>query len=144
MQYVKLAIAIAGLGAAAAIFFLRGDSQESLPDTDESRTEWMCASCTHVFSLTAAQYQQERDRAGSDAPLICAACAKKEAYRVATCPACETKYFSSDVPGHRGICPKCNPVNVVPVGGTTIEEKPAEEEAPVLDEEGKPVIINIF
>jgi len=146
VQNTKLIVGILALAAAVALFVFRGSGEEPLPDTDDTRTDWMCRVCKHNFSVTAKGFEEARVAAGGDSPLICQACSKREAYRVGTCPACGTKFFSTDVPDERGVCPKCHPEGLVmptPTEGDA-PPPPKQEDEYVIDEQGKKVIVKSF
>ncbi|MFQ5424727.1 MAG: hypothetical protein ACE5F9_12205 [Phycisphaerae bacterium] len=135
MQQIKIGVIVVALVGAGVAFWLSRPGSSTLPDAPESATEWMCDECRHAFSLTISEVSEAQAKAGGASPLFCPACNEKDAYRVATCPKCATKYFSSDVPGSSGVCPKCHPdVPVLkpkrPTEEPSVEpkDKPDEEE----------------
>jgi len=142
-QGLKLAVAIVVLVAAGAIYHFR--SVESPPaETEDSAMLWCCRECHHSYKLTPSQTKVEAAKAGSEFPLICPKCGKKEAYRALICEYCETMYFGNEVPGSTGACPKCFPPVPNDPRITTPVEKPAEKSVPVeppapVPEEEKPV-----
>ncbi|MCG8405584.1 MAG: hypothetical protein MI923_10345 [Phycisphaerales bacterium] len=121
MRSLKIAFVLIALPAAVLIYWSISSNEEALAEADQTATAWKCADCEHEFDLTAKAATMELARAGGTMPLHCPACKKKEAYRVSTCLVCETKYFSTDVPGGTGMCPKCYP---------TSPEKDEENELP--------------
>ncbi|MEE8171070.1 MAG: hypothetical protein V3T70_11040 [Phycisphaerae bacterium] len=80
-----------------------------LPDTAESETQWKCRTCDVAFRLTAHAADQAQRRSGAPMPIHCEACDVRDAWRAARCTAHELLYFVADVPGARGVCPRCHP-----------------------------------
>ena len=125
MKKLKVGIIVVCLAVAVTVTLVFSPTEEPIPDTDESQTQWMCRACSHVFMLTAREHAAETARGPEPSPpLYCPKCGKKEAYRAAKCSKCGTVYFGAQVPGATGACPKCYPRRSPP------REEPEEDTGP--------------
>lgn len=137
MPNTKVIIAGVAFAAAVVIFFMRGSGDEAVPDTDDSRTNWICLACQKPFTLTASEYESESVRANSTGLLYCPGCSEQKGVRAATCATCQTMFATMDAEGTSLGCPKCNPIVVT---SKTKQDEPGAEpepDAPVEEEAGK-------
>ncbi|MBX3396888.1 MAG: hypothetical protein KF841_16155 [Phycisphaerae bacterium] len=133
MTQLKIALAAVCLVSALLIFWYRSGAGDTVPDSSESATTWMCRDCGKTAELTAAEaVAAEQAVDGAAPPYICPACSKRELYRTAQCIQCQSYYFSSDVPGSQGRCLHCFPE--LPTG----KQPRANDEAAESEEEPAP------
>ncbi len=85
----------------------RPDSPEQ--SLAQARTAWKCAQCDNRVDLASDEVKARFEAANFAVPLTCAACTQRQLYTVLACPVCSTEYFGSEVPGHTGKCPVCDP-----------------------------------
>lgn len=129
MKTLKISVAVVLLALAGAITIYHTSGGESVPDTPESRTQWMCAACGHPFQLTARE-ADEASRKGPQPwpPAFCPKCQEKKAFVARRCRDCGTFFFGPEVEGHNGDCPACrpSPASSAPVddGETPEPERP--------------------
>jgi len=137
----KVIIAGVAFAAAVAIFFLRGSGEEAVPNTDDTRTQWVCLACQKPFTLTASEYESAAVKSNNTGLLHCPACSELKGVRAATCGLCQEMFATMDAEGNPAQCLKCNPV-VVKAQNAPEAEQPAAEAAPVEEEAPapKPVI----
>jgi hypothetical protein len=115
--------------ALALVLFFQGGRANPVGGGADTRTQWLCKSCTHNFLLTAKEVAQRADPDPRHwAPLVCPECKQKQAYQALVCPKCKTIYFGSDVPGETGQCPKCSKGRRLSVAESN---RPANESARV-------------
>jgi rubredoxin len=113
----RLAVVPLFLGLLAVAAWLSAAPDSSYANSDESRTQWMCEPCGHVFSLTAREAADAaRENGGVLTPLTCPKCRQAKAYRSLKCRTCDTIYLGENAPGHSGRCPACKPSSEFPTG----------------------------
>jgi len=130
VKAAKLAIAVVlfAIAAVLAVRNLRGG--HGVPDTPESRTQWMCSACLHPFQMTAREAEEAARRGPPPwPPAFCPQCRAKKAYVAMRCPNCGTFFFGPEVEGYTGECPKCRPPPPPPPpppeeDGSTVPEQP--------------------
>ncbi|MFQ5429956.1 MAG: hypothetical protein ACE5E1_06560 [Phycisphaerae bacterium] len=127
---LKLGLAVALLGAAAALYFVYNTGDEGIPDTDEMRTAWYCSACGKGFELTGPEMvtavgtrfqegsDEEAEAAGGAAPrghgsramvkvARCKDCGQMTGQAAHKCPDCGGIFPALNEDGEPNICPKC-------------------------------------
>jgi DNA-directed RNA polymerase subunit RPC12/RpoP len=137
VKSVKIAIIVIALGSALVITLKMGGGEDAKQAVaEESRTSWLCGDCSHQLQLTALEVA-EKMKVDGGAPLTCPQCSAKKVYRSLICDKCSTPYFSREVEGSSGVCPKCNPEAKPPPPGAEDELPPgAEPDPPEEEQEG--------
>ena len=108
MKGLKIGFVVIAFALAVAITLMRSDGDETLPDTDDSKTLWKCTACEHQFEMTAREVAHAKEKAKGDA-VHCPKCQQVKAYQLMACYTCQTLFFGTEVPGSTGECPKCRP-----------------------------------
>ncbi len=142
MKNIKVIIAGVAIVAALGIFIMVGSGEESIPDTDDTRTDWICLDCNHPFTLTAGEYESV-SKSDNGSFVKCSGCGNIKGVRAATCPSCQSKYATMDANGKDATCTKCNPVVVKSQAAP--EEQTPEPEAAATEEEApaqRPIIFS--
>ena len=134
MKNTKVIIAGVALVAALGIYFFVGSGVEAVPDTDDTRTTWICLACEKPFTLTAAEFEDASRSSGKAYLVVCPACSELKGVRSAQCAACQNQFALTNAEGEDTTCKKCQPATVNAqrqAAPETPEEivAPAEEEA---------------
>jgi len=127
---IKIGMAIVLLATVGVITWRHRLRPEPIPNEEVIQTTWMCSDneCKHVFTLTSKEIEAARSAEPQPwPPAFCSKCKERTAYQTLKCEKCGTLYFSQEVKGSSGACPKCFPDTKPPE-----EYYPAEEgqEAP--------------
>ena len=110
MKNLKVVFIVVALGAAVTITLVYGLGKQSIPDTDEAKSWWMCGECGHSFQMTQAEEAEARERGPKPwPPAICPSCKQQAAYRALICDECGFPYLGPGVPGGHDKCPRCYP-----------------------------------
>lgn len=109
MKDGKLVAAVILFAVAGLFTYLAYRAESAEHSRDEVRTAWKCAKCNNRIDLTSEEVEAGFDEVDFAVPLKCAACTQRHLYTVLACPVCFTEYFGSEVPGHTGKCPVCEP-----------------------------------
>jgi len=127
----QIALVVVCFAAAGLLWYwLSGDADTEIPDTDEFATMWKCDACGELFSLTPRQYEDELGSSGGAPPLHCRKCAEQKAWLAVQCIQCKGWFFAPGKPDARGVCPVCDPA---PKPGDTYYEPEPEPSRPAVD-----------
>lgn len=148
MRPVAIIAALGGAAlmlAASALMRLSQPTDEGLPDTEESRTQWLCRADGHAFSLTALRAEQARVDARRAMPVYCPKCSAADGWRAARCTRHNRLYLTADAPQSTGRCPECYPdlpKGALPGDGAVLtpQQRERPKPPPILDENGLPVL----
>jgi len=131
----KVIIAGVALVAALGVFIMVGSGEEAIPDTDDTRTQWICLACQKSFTLTAAEFDTASQSSGKSFLVKCPECSDLKGVRAAQCAGCQNQFALTNADGEDTPCTKCQPATVkslaAPEAETPVEETaPVEESAP--------------
>lgn len=132
MKNTKVIIAGVALVAALGIFIFVGSGVEAVPDTDDTRTPWICLACQKTFTLTAAEFESASAKTGKAYLVACPECSEVKGVRSAQCAACQNQFALTNADGEDTPCNKCQPATV---NAQRPDEPPPTEEAPAAPEE---------
>lgn len=137
MKNIKVIIAGVAIVAALAIFIFVGKGEEGVPDTEDTRTQWICLACQKPFTLTAAEFEKASSSSGKGYLVKCPECSELKGVRAAQCASCQNMFAMTDAEGQDTPCAKCHPA-IVNTKQAVEEEAPAAEETKTEEEAPAP------
>ncbi len=104
--------------------------REDLPETEETKVNFICADCQHAFDITNKQYNEQVCEEWPPAP--CPKCGKKAAWLSTLCDNCGLPFVRQNADGGAIACPKCYP-DIEPPEEVYIEEDDDEpRQVPIM------------